>query len=110
MQIEVASNRAWRIGPFEPLIHGSSAPIPNETGPVGRLGCPLDYWVFTKGLMPLLQRFHGATRHVGKVAQRREGAMERLRMRTRLREAIAGEQYEEAARLRDLLRQKDPHA
>jgi protein arginine kinase activator len=76
----------------------------------GRLGCPLDYWVFTKGLIPLLQRFHGATRHVGKVARRREGAMERLRMRTRLREAIAGEAYEEAARLRDLLRQKDPHA
>jgi protein arginine kinase activator len=36
--------------------------------------------------------------------------MDRLRMRTRLREAIAGEEYEEAARLRDLLRQKDPHA
>ena len=76
----------------------------------GRLGCPLDYWVFTKGLTPLLQRFHGATRHVGKVAQRRDGAMDRLRMRTRLREAIVGEEYEEAARLRDLLRQKDPHA
>ena len=76
----------------------------------GRLGCPLDYWVFTKGMTPLLQRFHGATRHVGKVAQRRDGAMDRLRMRTRLREAIVGEEYEEAARLRDLLRQKDPHA
>lgn len=76
----------------------------------GRLGCPLDYWVFSKGLTPLLQRFHGATRHVGKVARRREGAIERLRMRTRLREAIAREEYEEAARLRDLLRQKDTHA
>jgi len=76
----------------------------------GRLGCPRDYWVFSKGLTPLLQRFHGATRHVGKVARRREGAMERLGMRTRLREAIQKEEYEEAARLRDLLRQKDPHA
>jgi protein arginine kinase activator len=76
----------------------------------GRLGCPLDYWVFSKGLTPLLQRFHGATRHVGKVARRRDGAIERLRMRTRLREAIAREEYEEAARLRDLLRQKDTHA
>jgi protein arginine kinase activator len=66
--------------------------------------------VFTKGLTPLLQRFHGATRHVGKAARRREGAMERLRMRARLREAIAREDYEEAARLRDLLRNKDPHA
>ncbi len=23
----------------------------------GRLGCPHDYWVFSKGLMPLLQRY-----------------------------------------------------
>ena len=60
--------------------------------------------------MPLLQRYHGATRHVGKVARRREGAGQRLRLRTRLREAIAREDYEEAARLRDLLRPKDPHA
>jgi protein arginine kinase activator len=76
----------------------------------GRLGCPLDYWVFSKGLTPLLQRFHGATRHIGKTARRREGAMDRLRLRTRLREAIAHEKYEEAARLRDLLRFKESHA
>ncbi len=76
----------------------------------GRLGCPLDYWVFSKGLTTLIQRFHGATRHVGKVARRSDGAMERLHMRTRLREAVASEEYEEAARLRDLLRHKDAHA
>jgi protein arginine kinase activator len=76
----------------------------------GRLGCPRDYWVFSQGLTPLLLRFHGATRHVGKVARRCEGAMERLRTRKRLREAIAREEYEDAARLRDLLRLKDPHA
>jgi len=76
----------------------------------GRLGCPQDYWVFSKGLMPLLQRYHGTTRHVGKQARRHEGAMDRLRLRTRLREAIAREEYEEAARLRDMLRKRDPHA
>jgi len=76
----------------------------------GRLGCPQDYWVFAKGLMPLLQRYHGTTRHIGKMARRHEGAMDRLRLRTRLREAISGEEYEEAARLRDLLRKRDPHA
>jgi protein arginine kinase activator len=73
-----------------------------------RLGCPQDYWVFSKGLMSLLQRYHGATRHVGKIARRREGASERLRLRTRLREAVSREDYEEAARLRDLLRPRDP--
>ncbi len=76
----------------------------------GRLGCPQDYWVFSKGLLSLLQRYHGTTRHVGKRARRREGAVERLRLRTRLREAIGREDYEEAARLRDLLRLKDHHA
>jgi protein arginine kinase activator len=76
----------------------------------GRLGCPQDYWVFAKGLMPLLLRYHGTTRHIGKMARRREGAMDRLRLRTLLRDAIAHEQYEEAARLRDLLRTRDPHA
>ncbi len=62
----------------------------------GRLGCPLDYWVFARGFTPLLQRFHGATRHVGKVARRRDGAMERLRLRTQLRQAVTREDYEEA--------------
>jgi protein arginine kinase activator len=76
----------------------------------GRLGCPLDYWIFSSGLTPLLQRYHGTTRHIGKTARRREGALDRLRLRTRLRDAIAHEQYEEAARLRDLLRLKDSHA
>ena len=40
----------------------------------GRLGCPQDYRVFSAGLLPLLQRYHGDTRHVGKVARRPEGA------------------------------------
>jgi len=74
-----------------------------------RLGCPQDYWVFSKGLMPLLQRYHGTTRHIGKTARRHEGTMDRLRLRTLLRAAIAHEEYEEAARLRDLLRNRGPH-
>jgi protein arginine kinase activator len=76
----------------------------------GRLGCPQDYRVFGRGLLPLLQRVHGATRHVGKGARQRPSAMQRLRLRSRLREAIAREDYEEAARLRDQLRLKDSHA
>jgi protein arginine kinase activator len=75
----------------------------------GRLGCPSDYERFSQGLFPLLQRIHGATRHVGKVARRRPGAGGRLRLRTLLREAIAREDYEEAARLRDRLRAGDSH-
>jgi protein arginine kinase activator len=73
----------------------------------GRLGCPNDYGVFARGLLPLVQHAHVATRHVGKVARRRPEASQRLRLRTRLREAIAREDYEQAAQLRDQLRLKD---
>jgi protein arginine kinase activator len=75
----------------------------------GRLGCPHDYQVFDRGLVPLIRRAHGATRHVGKVPRRRPDASARLlELRARLREAVAREDYEQAARLRDQIRQKDP--
>jgi protein arginine kinase activator len=76
----------------------------------GRLGCPQDYRVFGRGLLPVILRVHGATRHVGKGARQRPGAQERLRLRSFLREAVAREDYEEAARIRDQLRLKDTHA
>ena len=75
----------------------------------GRLGCPGDYEAFSQGLLPMLSRFHSATRHVGKRPKRLGPACDRdrLRLRNRLREAIALEDYEAAARLRDQLRPKD---
>jgi len=33
----------------------------------GRLGCAHDYVAFKKGLLPLLEKIHGSTHHVGKV-------------------------------------------
>jgi protein arginine kinase activator len=76
----------------------------------GRLGCPHDYHVFRKGLVPLLQRIHRSERHVGKSPRRRTSAgreAELVELRRRLRQAVEGEAYEEAARLRDLLRKKE---
>ena len=79
----------------------------------GRLGCPHDYEVFRPGLLPLLQRIHRGVRHVGKAP--RHGRLsdglqaELIDLRRRLREAVTAEAYEEAARLRDLLRQKECH-
>jgi protein arginine kinase activator len=77
----------------------------------GRLGCPHDYEVFRAGLGPLLQRIHRAGRHVGKSP--RCGPVDAARLaelidlRRQLRTAVETEAYEEAARLRDLLRQKE---
>jgi protein arginine kinase activator len=76
----------------------------------GRLGCPHDYEVFRTGLEPLLQRIHRKTRHVGKVPRRvvpTGKAAELVELRRLLHAAVEAEAYEEAARLRDLLRQKE---
>ena len=77
----------------------------------GRLGCPNDYRVFAKGLTPLMERIHGATRHVGKVprqAGRDDPRRQELaQLRQQLRDAVKHEAYEEAARLRDIIREKE---
>ncbi|CAN5518671.1 UvrB/UvrC motif-containing protein [soil metagenome] len=77
----------------------------------GRLGCPHDYDVFRIGLEPLLRRIHRKIRHTGKIPRRRPKSMpvhvELLEMRNQLRTAVEAEQFEEAARVRDLIRQKE---
>lgn len=73
------------------------------------LGCAHCYKAFESQLSPLLERAHdGGTHHVGKVP-RRAGAGEQRqlligRMRKRLDEAVAAEDYELAAKLRDDVR------
>jgi protein arginine kinase activator len=77
----------------------------------GRLGCPNDYEVFRVGLEPLLQRLHRSLRHKGKTPRHgpslAQTSAEVIELRNRLREAVETEAYEEAARLRDLIRQKE---
>ena len=76
----------------------------------GRLGCPHDYTVFRAGLQPLLMRIHRAERHVGKVPARRPARLavqSEMELRRQLRRAVDEERFEEAARLRDLLRHRD---
>ena len=77
----------------------------------GRLGCPYDYIVFRAGLDTLLQRIHRSTRHVGKSPRQQGPALNHLleiaQLRRQLQSAVDAEAYEEAARLRDLLRKKE---
>lgn len=66
----------------------------------GRLGCPHDYEALRDTLEPLIERIHRSTEHVGK-------APREVRVRAwkkQMQEAVAAENYEEAARLRDLIR------
>jgi protein arginine kinase activator len=77
----------------------------------GRLGCPHDYTVFRPGLEPLLRRIHRASRHTGKSPRRSGPSPDRyaelVELRRRLQTAIDAESFEEAARLRDLIRKKE---
>ena len=72
----------------------------------GLLGCPACYETFESNLQPLLERAHeGANRHVGKApscAGTDELRQQRLmQLRRELDQAVASEQYERAAALRD---------
>jgi protein arginine kinase activator len=75
----------------------------------GRLGCPNDYQLFQKELLPLLESIHGETRHCGKsprrLPQSKQHVLELMQLRSRLKQAVREEDYEEAARLRDRIRQ-----
>ncbi|MDY3552065.1 UvrB/UvrC motif-containing protein [Gemmata sp. JC717] len=66
----------------------------------GRLGCPHDYEALRPALEPLLERIHRALAHAGKAPR----AVRVGEWKQRLSDAVAAENYEEAARLRDLIR------
>jgi protein arginine kinase activator len=75
----------------------------------GRLGCPHDYEEFREELTPLLENIHGEVRHCGKVPRRlpqnKQTQSELLQLRKQLHQAVTKEAYEDAARLRDRIRQ-----
>jgi protein arginine kinase activator len=94
----------------------------------GLMGCAECYRAFEAKLGPLLERAHeGASHHVGKVPRRalaasrtgapeaesilggeRERTQQTALLRKQLDDAIAAEQYERAAKIRDDLRRLDP--
>lgn len=82
----------------------------------GRAGCAHCYTTFAEQLAEVMERVQHATRHDGKqprAATKRRRRLEHLRTRRdhrlamlqrRLQEALAGEKYEEAAKLRDQIK------
>jgi protein arginine kinase activator len=75
----------------------------------GRLGCAACYQTFSDGLATLLKGMHKGTDHVGKVPARARQSIERetqvRALQRDLRKAVAAEDYESAAQLRDKLKQ-----
>ena len=75
----------------------------------GRLGCPRCYAAFGPVLIPLLEKVHGAAAHRGKTPERVKGVMASRRELKEIEEqldaAVANEEYEKAAQLRDRIRE-----
>jgi protein arginine kinase activator len=71
----------------------------------GRLGCPECYQTFAEGLEGLLKSMHKGTDHVGKIPQAFQVSQDLedkiRRLQKRLDKAIAEEDFERAAVLRD---------
>ncbi len=99
-----------------------AAPAPVEVGcPVcglsyaafkaeGRFGCARDYEVFRSTLEPLLERAHRATVHAGKLPVAARVAVRAAQLddhRAKMKRAVETEDYEEATRLRDLIRKME---
>jgi protein arginine kinase activator len=75
----------------------------------GRLGCPHDYDAFKDDLLPLLESVHGDTKHAGKAPRRlpkaKAGQLELAQLRRKLQQLVTEEKYEEAARVRDKIKE-----
>ena len=75
----------------------------------GRLGCPECYVTFAEGLSGLLKTMHKGTRHTGKAPEAlratRENADRLKALTEKLKKAVKEENYEQAAQLRDQIKQ-----
>jgi len=75
----------------------------------GRLGCSECYNTFSEGLGGLLKTMHKGTRHVGKVPEslrtKRDIAEQLGTLQKKLNKAIETEDFEQAAQLRDQIKQ-----
>jgi len=73
-----------------------------------RLGCANDYEVFKSGLLPLLEKVHGAVQHAGKTPHTVESVVrketELARLKRELESVVKSEDFEKAAQIRDRIR------
>jgi protein arginine kinase activator len=77
----------------------------------GRLGCATCWETFAPGLAPLLKAMHKGDHHIGKVPTRAAHTLvisEKIRqLSADLEKAVRAEKYEDAAVLRDQIREME---
>lgn len=80
-----------------------------QFGKLGRFGCDKCYAFFGDRLDPLLKRVHGNTVHIGKIPKCSGGRIQRRReledLKRQLQHSILREEFEEAAKVRDRIRE-----
>ena len=76
---------------------------------IGRFGCSECYFAFEEMLNPLLEAIHKTTRHVGKVpknwSKHATTEVDLKNLEDELQKAIHAEAFEEAARIRDKIKE-----
>lgn len=79
-----------------------------EISSFGRMGCAECYSYFARQIEPYLSRIHGSATHTGKVPKsvspKRSLIREVERLKKELSEAVAKQEFEQAAKLRDELK------
>jgi len=78
---------------------------------IGRLGCSECYTTFKKFLGPLLKRIHGSNQHFGKspakVTKVLKKKIDLQELRIKLQKAIEMEEFEQAASIRDQIKEME---
>jgi protein arginine kinase activator len=76
---------------------------------VGRLGCSQCYVAFRGEILPVLAKMHQGAKHEGKVPSGMAASIEKRQeldsMKASLQKAIESEQFEQAAKLRDSIKE-----
>ena len=85
----------------------------NEIAKSGKLGCPECYREFREEISPSLLKIHGKNKHISNVSVKKsttsnknENSNEIENLEKELKEAIATENFEKAAELRDIIKAK----
>ena len=81
----------------------------SDIAKTGKVGCSECYTVFYNELLPYLKRVHGSTKHVGKVPKSYEKPQTQTveELRSELNQLVAEEKYEQAAVIRDKIKEME---
>jgi protein arginine kinase activator len=83
----------------------------DEFKKIGKLGCSQCYNAFRRYLSSLLKKIHGSNKHVGKFPMKVASGLDKEKkplleeLRQKLQRAIEREEFEEAAKIRDQIRE-----